>query len=287
MQRHCLWLEPLVLALCHCQRRQISPTGRNQIWIGQESSNGKWYSSSVRQLRQATHTSLVSLPQKLDLNLHLPGPLETFKPQKQLLPAFFSVQVLSQCSAVLQSRQASSEEQHFSWDSQCCSVRNTFSKLETQGTPGKNLAINPWGSSSTSPKQRLSTWTTQISHTSLNADFQYESHMAAAPCQCSQASLHRDGLVRHAHILPFHAKEQICSGSFCPSFLSHSFPHSHFPLDEKSSTRTGCFTFSLHWDWACLQSLVPDRSELSPAVQPKLEQSHPSSWLTDLSWNWG
>lgn len=48
MQRHHLWLESLVLALCHCQLREISSPGRNMIWIGQESSNRKKYSSSVR-----------------------------------------------------------------------------------------------------------------------------------------------------------------------------------------------------------------------------------------------
>lgn len=56
---------------------------------------------------------------------------------------------------------------------------------------------------------------------------------------------------------------------------------------EKQCKDRACFTFCLHRDWACLQSLLPDMSELSPAIQPKLEQSHPSSYSLTFFWNWG
>lgn len=82
-------------------------------------------------------------------------------------------------------------------------------------------------SSSVSPKQKLSTQTAQVSHTSFNHDFYYQSHRAAPPCQCFLASIQQ--LSQMAHISSLHAKEQICSHPFCPSLLPHFFPPLHFP----------------------------------------------------------
>lgn len=79
----------------------------------------------------------------------------------------------------------------------------------------------------------------QVSHTSFNYDFLYESHMEVAPCQHFLTSIHQRRLSQtRSYPLP------PCQGVDLFLFFLSIFPVTlfsifSFPLDEKSSVRTG------------------------------------------------